>query len=195
MPDEVEALAGCVALQRERDELDDLVEVARSRRPEKRFQLRKGQFDRIEVRTVGRQKPEARTDPFDRGLHVRLLVHREVIEDDHVARAERRDEHLLDVGQKRRIVDRAIEDRWRMEAVDTQRGHDGVRLPVAIWCVIAQPDPARAAAVPTDQVGGDARLIDEDVAARVVQTERVLPPAPRRGDISAPLFVGEYRFF
>lgn len=195
MPDEVEALAWCVELQRYRDELDDLVEVARSRGPQKRFQLRKGQFDRIEVRTVGREKPEARTDPFNRSLHCRLLVHREVIKDDHVAGPERRHEHLLDVGEKAGIVDRAIEDRWRVEAVDTQRGHHGVRLPVAIRGVVAQPDPARAAPVPTDQVGRDAGLIDEDVAARVVQTERVLPTAPRRRDISAPLLVGEYGFF
>ena len=195
MSDEVEALAWCVEVQRDRDELDDLVEVARSRRPKKRFQLRKGQFDRIEVRAVRREKPEACPDPFDGGLHVRLLVHREVVQDDHIAGPERRDEHLLDVGEKAGIVDRAIEDRRRVEAVDSQRGHHGVRLPVTIGCVVAQPDPAGAAPVPADQVGGDTGLIDKDVAARVVQTERVLPPAPRRGDISAALFVGEYRFF
>ena len=41
---------------RDRDELDDLVEAARSRNPQERLQLRKRLFDRIEIRTLGRQK-------------------------------------------------------------------------------------------------------------------------------------------
>jgi hypothetical protein len=61
--------------------------------------------------------------------------------------------------------------------------------------VIAEPQAARAAAVPAEQVGGDAGLIEEDVAARVVHGLRVLPAAPRGGDVSAPLFVGVDGFF
>jgi hypothetical protein len=61
--------------------------------------------------------------------------------------------------------------------------------------VITEPQPARAAPVATQQIGGDTRLIEEDVPARIVQGLRILPLAPRRGDIRAPLFVGVYRFF
>jgi hypothetical protein len=195
VPDEIQALARREELERDREALDDLVEVAWSRRPQEGFQLRKRQFDRIEVRTVGRQKAQPRPCGFDRGLDLRLLVHREVIEDDNVARPERRHQDLLDVREKRGIVDRAVEDRRCVETVDPQGRDHGVGPPVTIWRVVAQPDPARTAPVPTDQIGRDARLIDEDVIARVVQAEGVLPAAPRRGDINAPLFVGEYRFF
>ena len=195
VPDEVEALARGKELQRDRDELDDLVEVARARGPQKRLQLRKRKFDRIEVGTVGRQKAETGADPLNGGLHVRLLMHGKVIEHDDVAGPQRGDEHLLDIGEKRGVVDRPIEDRRGVQPVHAQGGDHRVRVPMPIGRVVAQPEAPRAAAVAADQVGGDARLVDEDVAARIVQGKGVLPPPPRGGDISAPLFVGEYRFF
>ena len=89
----------------------------RGRAARKGFELRKRQLDGIEVRAVGRQKPEARADAFDGGLHLGLLVHGEVIEDDHITRPQRGDEHLLDVGEKRGIVDRAVKDGGRREAI------------------------------------------------------------------------------
>jgi hypothetical protein len=48
-------------MQRDRDQLDDLVEASRSRGPQKCFQLPKREFDRIEFRTVGWQKPQVAT--------------------------------------------------------------------------------------------------------------------------------------
>ena len=150
MPDKIQALARREELQRDRHELDDLVEAARSRGPEERLQLRERLFDGIEIRAIRGKKPQVRATTFDRGLHLRLLVHREVIEDDDVAGPEGRHQDLLDVRKKRRIVERSIEDRRRVEAVNTQCGHHGVGLPVAIRRVVAQPDSARAATVPTD---------------------------------------------
>jgi hypothetical protein len=51
MPHEIEAFPRREESQRDREQLDDLVEAARSRRAQERFQLCKGEFDRIEVRT------------------------------------------------------------------------------------------------------------------------------------------------
>jgi hypothetical protein len=195
MPDEIEAFARRKEVQRDRDELDNLVEAARSGGPQKCFQLGEGELDRIEVRAVGRQEAQPRTDAFNRRFHLRLFVHREVIEDDDVAGAERRDEHLLDIGEKRGIIDRPVEDGGRRQPLDPQRGHDRVRLPMAVRRVIAETDPARTPAIAAQQIGRDAGFIDEDVAARIVQAEGVLPLPPARGDINATLFVGEYRFF
>ena len=45
-------------LQRDRNELHDLVEAARSRGAQERFQFGEGLFDRIEVWAVGREKTE-----------------------------------------------------------------------------------------------------------------------------------------
>jgi hypothetical protein len=70
-----------------------------------------------------------------------------------------------------------------------------MRLPVPAGRVIAEAHAARAAAIAAEQIGRNPRFVDENVAARIVQRQRVLPAAPRRRDIRAPLFVGVYRFF
>ena len=72
-----------------------------------RLQLRKRQLNRIEVRTVFRQKPAWRADGFDRSSHRGALVTRQVVHDD-VAGRERWHQDLLDVGQQTGAVDRPI---------------------------------------------------------------------------------------
>jgi hypothetical protein len=69
----------------------------RGRRAEKRFQFGEGEFDRIEVGAVGWEKPELSGHGFDGGADLRLFVDGEVIEDDHIARLERRRQDFLGV--------------------------------------------------------------------------------------------------
>lgn len=195
MSDEVEALLRGEERQRDRDELEDLIEAARARRAQKGFQLRECLFDRIKVRAVGRQKTEPCADTFDRGLHRWLFMHRQVVEDHDIARPQRRDEHLLDVGEKRGIVDGAIEDRRRRQAIHAEPRDDRVRLPVSARCVVAEPHAPRTPPVAPEEIGRHPRFIDEDVGARVVQGLRVLPPPTRGGDVRPTLLVGVYRFF
>ena len=168
MPHEVEAFAGREEVKRDRDELEHLLVAARSRGPQKRFQLRKCEFDRIEIGTVGREKPEARADPFNGRLDLRLLVHREIVEDDDIARPQRGHERLFDVREKAGIIDGPIEDDRRVETIGAQGRDQRVGLPMATRRVVAQPQPSRAATVATKQVRGDAGFVNEDVAARVV---------------------------
>lgn len=137
MPHEVQAFLWRKEFQRHRDKFDDLVERAGPCGAEKRFELREGLFDRIEVGTVGRQEPEPRADALDRRLHLRLSVHGQIVEDDDIPGVQRRREDLLDVGEKRGIVDRAVEDGGRGQAADAQGGDDGMRLPVPARGVIA----------------------------------------------------------
>lgn len=195
MPNEVEAFRGREEPQRDRHERDYLVKGAGAGGAQEGLQLCKRQFDRIEVGTVGGQKAEPRADGFDGRLHLRLLVHREVIEYHHVARAERRHQDLLDVGEEGGVIERAVEDSGGRETLNAERRDHRVGLPMAARCVIPQPQAARAAAVAAQQIGGDARLVEKDIAARIVQGQRVLPPATRGGNIRATLFVGVYRFF
>jgi len=133
--------------------------------------------------------------PFNGREDGRLLVHDEVIEDHDIAWPERRHEYLLDVGEKRGIVDRSVEDRRRVQAIPPQRGNDRVRLPVTAGRVIAEPQAARAPPIASEQIGRDAGFIDEDVPARIAERLPVLPAAACRGDVRPALFVGVYRFF
>lgn len=84
---------------------------------------------------------------LDRGPHLRLLVDREVVEDDDIARAQRRDQDLFDVGEERRIVNGPIEHRRRAHPVQTEYGDHRVRLPVPARGVIVESGAARAPAV------------------------------------------------
>jgi hypothetical protein len=195
MPDEIQAFAWRKERQGNRDELDDLVERAWARRSQKRFQLGKCEFDRIEVGAIRRQKSQPSADAFDRGLYLGLFMDDEVVEHDDVAGPQRRHEDLLDVGEKRGIVDRPIEHRGGGHALHPEGGDHGVRLPVPARGVVAEAHAARTPAIPAQQICGDPGFVDDDVAARIVERLRVLPPPPGGGDISAPLFVGVYRFF
>ena len=100
MPDEVSAFGRREELQRDGDQVADVVKGPGTGGAEKRFQFRERQFDRIEVGTVGRKEAELGADGFDGGAHRRLFVDGEVVEDDHVARLQRGTQHLLDVGEE-----------------------------------------------------------------------------------------------
>ena len=104
-------------------------------------------------------------------------------------------EHLLDVGEEGGVVDRAVEDRRCLQAVPSQRGDHGVRLPVSAGRVSAEPQAAGAAAVAPPQIGRDAGFVEKDEVPGIAQRLRVLPVAAGRGDVRATLFVGVYGFF
>jgi hypothetical protein len=181
--------------ERDRDEVADLVETSRARGPQERFEFGEGEFNRIEVRTVGRQKSELRARRFDRLPDLGLLVGGEVVEDDDVAAPQRGREDLFNVGEKRRIVDRPIEHGRRAEPLEPQRGDHRVHLPVAARGVIAQARAPRTPAVTADQIGRDAALVEKDVLPHIAEREPGAPPASFSDDVGAPLFVGVYGFF
>ena len=118
MSDEIQTFIRRKQLERDRHKFDDLVEAARPRRAQKRFQLRERHFDRIEVGTVWREKSEPRAGAFNRRLDFGLFVRRQVIEDDDIARAQAWDEDLLDVREERGVIDRAVEDRRCHKSAD-----------------------------------------------------------------------------
>ena len=177
------------------DQRADLIEGSGPRRPQKGLQLRKRQFDRIEVRAVGRQEAEVRADGFDRRADLGLFVGGEVVQDDDIAGVERRRQDLLHICEERRVVDRPVKDRWRPKAAEPQRRDHRVRLPMAARCVIPEARAGRTTPVSPQQVGGHAALVDKDVTANVPQRLPVAPLATRGRDIRPALFVGVYRFF
>ena len=85
MPDEIATFGRGEEAERGSDQRTDVVKRPGARGPEERFQFGKRQFDRIEIGTVGREKPELRADGFDRGADRGLFVDRQVVEDDHIA--------------------------------------------------------------------------------------------------------------
>ena len=195
MPDEISAFRGREEPDRDGDQIAHVIKGPGTRGPDEGFQLREGEFDRIEIRAVGWQEAELGADGFDRRAHRRLFVDGEIVEHDHIAGAQRGDQDLLDVGEKRRIVDRSVEDGRGREAVESQRRDDGVRLPMTAGRVITQARAAQTAAVPTEQIRRDPAFIQKQILRHVPERLPGLPLPPGRGDIRPTLLVGVYRFF
>ncbi len=195
MPDVVRTLAGHEEAERRRHQLANVVEGARTRRAQERLEFGEGEFDRIEVGTVGREKSQERPGLLNRHAHLGLLVGGEIVEHDDIAWTQGRHQHLLDVCAEGRGVDRAIEHGRRGQRRGAKGRDYRVRLPVAAWRVIPNARPTRTAGVAAQQIRGHARFIDEDVLSRIADRQRPAPLASGRRDIRAPLFVGVYRFF
>ena len=172
-----------------------MIETAWPRRSEERLQFSEREFNRVEVGTVGRQKPDLRADGFNRGADRRLFVDDQVVEHHDGAGAQRRDQDLLNIGEETRVVDGIIEDGRRPQAVQPQRGNHGGGLPVAAGRVIVEPLAARTASVAPQQIGGHSTFVEEHVLPDVMEREPLAPPAPIGGDIRPSLLVGVYRFF
>ena len=195
MPDKISTFSGSEEAERDGDQVADVVKGPGTCRPDERFEFREGQFDRIEIRAVGRQEAELGADGFDRRAHRRLFVDREVVEHHHIARVQCGHQHLLDIGEKRRIVDRPVEDGRRPKAVEAQRRHDRMRLPMTAGRVIVEADAAQAAAVPAQQIRRHAAFIQKHILLHVAERLPGLPLPSGRRDIRPALLVGVYRFF
>src|SRR5579859_4746474 len=98
MPDVVRALVREEEGECRPHQRADLVEGSWTRGPHERLELRESEFDRIEIRTVGRKEAELRAGLFDRRAHLGLLVDRQVVHHDDIPATQRWDEDLLNVG-------------------------------------------------------------------------------------------------
>ena len=91
MPDEVATFGGGEKAEGRGDQRTDVIKGPWTCGAEERLQFGEGEFDRVEIGTVGREKPQLRPDGFDGRADGGLLVGREVVEDDDIPRPQRRD--------------------------------------------------------------------------------------------------------
>ena len=159
------------------------------------FQFRKTEFDRVEVRTVGRQIPERGTCPFDRPSHARDLVGAEIVGNDPVAGTQGRDEDLFDVGEEARPVDRPVEDTGRGEPGDAQGGDERAGLPAPEWRVVVDALAPQGAPIAPQQICSDARFVEKGQGRRIPRRRLAVPRNPSRGDVRPVVLAGAYGFF
>ena len=190
MSDVVGALLRGEALEQAADCGPEVLDGAFGRIAKQAFELGERQLDRVEVWTVGRQIDQARTGSLDGLAHAAHLVRAEVIEHHDVAWLEFLDQELLDVGEERRSVDRAVQHQRSNQAGCAQAGQEGGCVPMAVrddadqalapWC------PAACAG----HVGRGPGFIEED-KARWIESELARRPLSARfGGVLAPLFLG-----
>ena len=195
MPDVIGAFGGGVQTDRRGDQVADLIKVARACGAHEGFEFREGELDRIEVRTVGRQKSELRADVVNQCADLRLFMDGEIVEHDNVAGPQRGCQNLFDVGEETRVIDRPVKDGGRGQSVEPEPCDHRVRLPMAARGVIAHADAAKTAAVPPEQIGRHPTFVKKHVLPHVAQRLPGAPPPPLGHDIRPALFVGVYGFF
>ena len=182
-------------LERDGDEAADLLVTSGTGCAQKGFQFGEREFDRVEVRTVGRQEPNVRPHSLDGDANVGLLMGRQVVEHDNIARVQGGHQYLLDVREKTWTIDGPIEHGRCAKAGEAKGGHNGVRLPVTARRVITKPSATRAATVPPQQVGRHAAFIKKDVPPNIADRLPLTPSTPLNDDVWSALFVGVYGFF
>jgi hypothetical protein len=190
-----DAFVGREELERDRDEAADLLVAARASRAQEGFQFGERELDRIEVRTVRRKEPNVCADALDGGADLGLLMGRQVIQHDDIARVQRGHQHLLDVREKAWAIDRPIEDGRRAQAGEPKGGDDGVRLPVTAGRVITESRAARAATVASEEVGRHAAFIEKDIVPHIAERLPRAPSLTLSDDVGTALFVGVDGFF
>ena len=195
MFDVVSAFVGHEEAEDGAHQLAHMLEGARTTRAEEGFQFGEGQFDRIEIGTVRREKPQVRAGLLNRRPDFGLFVGGEIIEHHHIARAERGHEHLLNVGEERRAIDRAIKHRRGCQLRRAERRDNGVRLPVTARGVIRDAIASPAARIAAQEIRRHARFVHEHILPSIMERLHHDPLPPRRRDIRPTLFVGVYGFF
>src|SRR3954465_6495872 len=166
-----------------------------SRFPEQSLELGKELLDRVEIRGIGREVKHAGPCRPDRLLDPGDLVNSQVIHRDHVARLQRRREHLLDVGAEHRTGHRPIQDKRRDDPARPQARHDGRGLPMTRRHRINQALAPGAPAVEAGHRCGRGCLVDEDEALTI----HVALPHPRAaavpGHVGPILLAGSQALF
>jgi hypothetical protein len=122
-------------------------------------------------------------------------VRAEIIHDNDIARPQRRQQELLDIGPEALAVDRAVDDAGRRDAIVAQRGEEGHGAPVAVRHLGMQRRTAAMPAVGARHVGLGPGLVDEDEAGRVDASLVALPPMAPPRHVRPILLAGEDGFF
>jgi hypothetical protein len=87
----------------------------------------------------------------------------EIVHDD-LARFQRWQQDLFDIGAEAFPVDRPIEQSGSREAIVPQRPEEGHLVPKAMWCEAAKASSFRCPSAQWSHVGLDPGLVDEDQA-------------------------------
>ena len=195
MGEVVATFGGAEAVQQRPDPPPGGLNAAFGRVPEQRLELGEDLFNRVEIGGVGRQEAQRGPHPLNGCPHGRTLVAAQIVQDDDIARGERRQQTLFDIRQEAGAVERAIEDAGSGNTVVAQRRHQGQRVPVPVGPGRAQPLPPRTTAMRAGHVGLGPGLIQEHEPTRVKLALRALPPATAAYDVGPVLLGGHQTFF
>ena len=162
---------------------------------QERFEFCKDLFDRIEVGRVRRQISQSGARRFDRLAHAWNLVRRQVVHDDDIIDAQCRRQHLLDIGDERCSIHRAIKNEGRGQRIDPEAGDESGRFPMAVRNFPKTSLPAWRATIAPRHVRACPGFIEEYEACCIEVRLLGLPFASRLGDVRTVLLGRVHGFF
>jgi hypothetical protein len=162
------------------------------------FEFGECHLDGVQVGAVGWQGQEPCADVAEHFGGLWRFMAGEVVEDDDVAFAQRRDQLGLDVKVEQFAVDRAVDDPWRVQSVVPEGGNEGLGIPVAKGRVAYQPLADRSPAGGLDEIGLEGGFIDEGQPFQKVAHEGLAlhsPTVTRSCDFGPLGLTGQQSFF
>ena len=123
------------------------------------------------------------------------LVTGQIVEQNDVIWAQRRGEHLFDVGTEARAVDGAVEHIRRGDPGAAQPGHQRGHFPMSVWHRRRQAQAARDPAMAAGHVGGGPGFVDEHQAAGVERRLAANEDPPLFGYVGPILLGGAETLF
>ena len=152
------------------------------------FDLAPHQFDGVQIRRVGGQKPGLRTDGGDQSEGGFVFMGPEIVQHDDVARAQGRHEDFPHVGLEDLGVGRPFDGHAGARAVQADGGDHRGGLPMAVRTARHQTLAARGSSAQARHVCFGRRFVDEDEPARLEAALFRLPLLLSGGDIGPVLF-------
>ena len=102
---------------------------------------------------------------------------------------------MVHVGEKALAIEGAIQQAGRRQPVHPQRGDERAGLPVLMGRVVVDARAPEAAAIPAQEISGNAAFVQKDQTFWVQRGQRAAPLGPRRGH-GRPILLGRaHRFF
>ena len=119
----------------------------------------------------------------------------EIVEDDDVARLQRRREKLIDISAETLAVDGSVEQAWRVEAIVAKSGEERRGLPLALRDLVDEALSLRRPAAQPCHVGLCPGLIDEDETPGIDEPLIGAPARTVAADVPAILLARDEGLF
>ena len=160
-----------------------------------RFEFGESLFNGIEVGTVRRQVADANPSSRKQLADVMDFVGGEVVEDERVARAQLRTEHLLKISRENLGIDGAFDQKGSFDAFMAQGRNEGGTLPVAVRDGTETTLAHRAATMVAGHLGVQAGFINKHQLADIPAGLLPSPKPPGGFNVRPILLGGARRFF
>ena len=160
-----------------------------------RFEFGESLFNGIEVGTVRRQVADANPSSRKQLADIMDFVRGEIVEDERIALAQLRTEHLLKISREHLGIDSPFDQKGRFDAFMAQSRNEGGTLPVAVRDGADTSPAHRAATMVAGHFGVQACFIDKHQLADIPAGLLLSPMPPGGFNVRSILLGGARRFF